>query len=325
MPRVVAKLQARNEVTAALRKAKASYFERMFGEIKKSSAYWKLINKATSRIAHKKSIGPLRRNDGSLALIDKEKAQLINLYFATVGENLINTLPTISDNRQTEDTNHDDPPVFTTTRTSSIVISNRTVLEKINKLKTSKATGPDGISPKLLKLAGNTLVPTLVDMYNYSITRSVVFSPWKTARLSSIFKKDDETVCGNYRPVSRLSVPSKILEAEINDRLVQHVFKDNQLITDKIWAYRRGFSTELLLVHLTEIWRMAVDLGNVVAVAFVDFKKGFDSVSHEILLRKLEINFGITGGLLEWIRSYLSERMQLTVLNGVARSATRNP
>ena len=117
---------------------------------------------------------------------------------------------------------------------------------------------------------------------------------------------------------NRRWVPLKILEAEINDRLVQHVFKDNQLITDKQWAYRRGFSTELLLVHLTEIWRMAVDLDNVVAVAFVDFKKAFDSVSHEILLRKLEINFGITGGLLEWIKSYLSERMQFTVLNGVA-------
>ena len=102
--------QARKEVTAALRKAKASYFERIFGEVKKSSAYWKLINKATSRIAHKKSIGPLRRNDGSLALTDKEKAQLMNSYFATVGENLINTLPTISDNSQTE--NHDDPPVY---------------------------------------------------------------------------------------------------------------------------------------------------------------------------------------------------------------------
>ena len=155
----------------------------------------------------------------------------MNSYFATVGENLINTLPTISDNSQTE--NRDDPPVLSITRTSSIVISNRTVLEKINKLKTSKATGPDGISLKLLKLAGKTIVPTLVDMYNYSIARSIVFSLWKTARLSPIFKKDDETVCGNYRPVSLLRVPSKILEAEINDRLVQHVVKNNQLITDK--------------------------------------------------------------------------------------------
>ena len=125
-------------------------------------------------------------------------------------------------------------------------------------------------------------------MYNYSTTRSVVFSPWKTARLSPDFKKDDETECDNYRPVSLLSVPSKILEAEVNDRLVQHVFKDNQLITDKQWAYRRGCSTELLLVHLNEIWRMAVDSDNIVAIAFVDFKKAFHSVSHEILLRKLE-------------------------------------
>ena len=105
---------------------------------------------------------------------------------------------------------------------------------------------------------------------------------------------------------------------EINDRLVQHVFKDNQLITDKQWAYRRGYSTELLLVYLTEIWRMVVDPDNVVAAAFVDFKKAFDSVSHETSLRKLEIKFGITGGLLEWIKSYWSERMQFIVLNGVA-------
>ena len=111
-------------------------------------------------------------------------------------------------------------------------------------------------------------------MYNYSIARNVVFSLWKTARLSPIFKKDDWTDCGNYRPVSLLSVPSKILEVEINDRLVQHVFEDNQLITDKQWAYRCGYSTELLLVYLTEMWRMAVDLDNVVAVAFVDFKTG---------------------------------------------------
>ena len=67
---------------------------------------------------------------------------------------------------------------------------------------------------------------------------------------------------------------------------------------------------------MTEIWRKAVN--NVVAVAFLDFKKAIHSVSHKILLRKLEINFDITGGLLEWIKSYLSERMQFTVLNGVA-------
>ena len=98
---------------------------------------------------------------------------------------------------------------------------------------------------------------------------------------------------------------------------IQHAFVHNQLITEKQWAYRRGYSAELLLVHLTEIWRRALDSGNVVAVAFVDFRKAFDSVSEEILVKKLEYNFGITGVLLDWIKDYLSGRMQFTVLNGV--------
>ena len=149
------------------------------------------------------------------------------------------------------------------------------------------------------------MLPALVNLYNYSIEKRIVFSLGKTARLTPLFKKDDETDCGNYRPVSLLSVPSKILEAEIKDRLVQHAFVHNQLITEKQWAYRRrGYSTELLLVHLTEIWRRALDSGNVVAVAFVDFRKAFDNVSHEILVKKLEYNFGITGVLLDWIKDY---------------------
>ena len=75
-----------------------------------------------------------------------------------------------------------------------------------------------------------------------------------------------------------------------------------------VWAYRAGFSTELLLIQLTETWREAVDAGLVVAVAFIDFKKAFDSVSHAILETKLERDFGISGLLLDWLKSYLKER-----------------
>ena len=64
------------------------------------------------------------------------------------------------------------------------------------------------------------------------------------------------------------------------DNTVQHVFEENNLAPDRQWAYRPGFNTELLLVHFTETWRRLVDEGNVVAVAFIDFKKAFDSVNH---------------------------------------------
>ena len=78
----------------------------------------------------------------------------------------------------------------------------------------------------------------------------------------------------------------------------------------------RRFSTELLLTQLTETWREAVDVGLVVAVAFIDFKKAFDSVSHAILEMKLERDFGISGPLLDWLKSYLKERQQFTAVNG---------
>ena len=135
-------------------------------------------------------------------------------------------------------------------------------------------------------------------------------------RLTPVYKKDDETDCCNYRPISLLSVPSKILESVVNDTIVRHVYKANNLVTDKQWAYRAGFSTELLLTHLTETWRKAVDEGLVVAVAFIDFKKAFDSVLHTILEMKLERDFGISGPLLDWLKSYLKERQQFTAVNG---------
>ena len=111
-------------------------------------------------------------------------------------------------------------------------------------------------------------------------------------------------------------VPSKFLESVVNDTIVRHAYKANNLVTDKQWAYRAGFSTELLLTQLTKTWREAADAGLVVAVAFTDFKNAFDGVSHAILETKLERDFGISGPLLDWLKSYLKERQQFTVVNG---------
>ena len=125
----------------------------------------------------------------------------------------------------------------------------------------------------------------------------------------------------NYRPLSILSVPSKILESCVNDTIVSHV-TENGLVTDKQWAYRKGHSTELLLVHLTETWRKAVDSNLVVGVACVDFTKAFDCVPHQRLIHKLHNQFGIEGQLLAWLESYLSNRKQFTVINGEKSTLT---
>ena len=93
-----------------------------------------------------------------------------------------------------------------------------------------------------------------------SIRECRVYSKWKVARLTPVFKKDDPTEMSNYRPLSLLNVPSKILESCVAEMIGKHVFSENEaLVTDNQWAYRKGRSTELLLIHLTETWRRAID------------------------------------------------------------------
>ena len=79
------------------------------------------------------------------------------------------------------------------------------------------------------------------------------------ARLNPDFKKDDETDKGNFRLISLLSVPSKIMESCVADALIKHVLINSRLVTDNQWTHHKGHSTELLLAHLTETWRRAID------------------------------------------------------------------
>ena len=162
-------------------------------------------------------------------------------------------------------------------------------------------------------MLGETVPSPLASLFTSSFKTSAVPLKWKTAKLTIEYKIDDETGRGNYRPLSIVSVPSKILESCVNDTIVDHVFNVNRLVTDNQWAFRKGYKTELLLVNLTETWRHSVDTGYVVGVALIDFKKAFDCVDHSILLNKPRCQFGIQGSLLNWFSSYLTSRLKYTV------------
>jgi hypothetical protein len=153
--------KVRNEITLALRQAKASHYSDMFKEVKNTKAYWNLLNKATKPTVQN-NIGPLRRDDGSLALADYEKACLMNSYFATIGTKLGETLPPPTDNDEGILNAGINQPALLDEFTVSLC----SVQNKISKLKTNKSTGPDNISPKILKLAGTAIVQPLVSLFD---------------------------------------------------------------------------------------------------------------------------------------------------------------
>ena len=234
----------------------------MFGEVTTSKAYWDLIKKSVSPKV-RQNIGPIKRDNGTLAVNNEEKSNLFNSYFATIGESLALSLPTHPTTicMQMNDSGR--------SSCDKICISQDNIQRYIFNINSKKSTGPDGISPRLLKLAGNAIIPSLTDLFIWSAQAEEMFESWKLARLTPIFKKDVEEDRENYRPISLLCVPSKILEEEVNNTIVKHVFEENQLMTDRQWAYHRCYSMELLL------------------------------------LTSFQNDFGIDGSLLAWLKSYL--------------------
>ena len=95
------------------------------------------------------------------------------------------------------------------------------------------------------------------------------------------------------------------MESCVVSTITSHI-ADHGLSNKRQWAYKQGHSTELLLGKMSKDWRRAVDNNHTVGIVFVDFRKAFDSISHPLLLKKLQ-GLGIAGDLWSWISSYLSE------------------
>ena len=200
---------------------------------------------------------------------------MLNDYFCTIAEKLISPADEIQP-LHAHSRENVDMPIMT-----SITISQKEIEEKICKLKVKKATGPDGVSARLLKYAGMSIAPSLTSVFKQSVEACKPPDQWKIARVSAAFKKGREEDRTCYRPLTMLSIPSKLMESCVASNITNHVVTQN-LLDDKQWAYRKGKSTEQLLIHLTERWREAVERKLFVGILFVDFTKAFDTVSHNI-------------------------------------------
>ena len=111
-------------------------------------------------------------------------------------------------------------------------------------------------------------------------------------------------VPGDYRPVSLTSVIGKIMESVIRDSLVKHMMENN-LFCDQQHGFVLGRSCMTQLLVTLEPWTKLQDSGAPIDVIYLDFKKAFDTIPYQRLLRKLKA-YGITGKVQEWIRDFLS-------------------
>ena len=193
-------------------------------------------------------------------------------------------------------------------------MSSNQVREVINSLNNS-SPGHDELPPFVAKACMDEFIKPITHMINESLKSGVFPSELKLARVVPIFKSGDPSLLTNYRPISVLSFFSKIFE-KIVYNLVFDFLSDNEILYDYQFGFRSKHSTQQALITLVDRVTKSLDRTNIVVSSFIDLKKTFDTVHHRILLRKLYA-YGIRGVLLKWFESYLTDRSQYVIYDGV--------
>lgn len=199
---------------------------------------------------------------------------------------------------------------------NELLISENGVAKLLRNLNPSKAPGPDNIPNTVLKICADSIAPSLTLIFNLSVSTGQVPSDWRSANISSVFKKGDKNKAENYRPVSLTSVACKLLEHIICRHLHTHLEKHN-ILTSRNHGFRTGHSCETQLLTTMQDLLHSNDQGRQTDIAILDFSKAFDTVPHHKLLGKLD-HYGVRGPIHTWLSNFLTKRKMKVVLEGEA-------
>ena len=290
---------AEKECKKAVQSAKRR-FEKNLASHRNKRAFSSYVKRKTKS---RDNVGPLKVN-GRVLTDNKCMADELNKFFASV---FTADSPPFDNTLTPKECDHS---------LANVVISSATVLKKLVNLKEGSAPGPDGIGARFLKAQSRVLAAPLASIFNKSLEEGKVPSDWRKANVTPIFKKGGKGDPGNYRPVSLTSIPCKVMESCLRDEIVDHLLR-NELISNSQHGFMKNKSVTTNMLEFLEILTSEMDNGNNMDVIYLDFAKAFDKVPHDLLIEQLRLH-RVEGGLLDWIKDWLTGRTQRTVLNGEA-------
>ena len=288
---------AKNKQTHLKRSSKREYYTKMINDnITDSKKMWSILKEVTNH-NYKEEITP--------DIINKETANRFNNFFSNVGihvQKKLNVLikrPTLNKNGKFK---------FQQETTEKVEYL-------IKRIKPKVATGHDELSASLIKEAMPVIIEDLKNMINLSYETCSFPNQLKIARIKAIHKKGENNDPANYRPVSILTVISKVFERSAVEQMLDYYIQNNILNTRQ-HAYRKNHSTTTILFELIETIKKHIDGGNFVAIASLDLSKAFDSLAHNLILKKLD-EIGLNENATCWIESYLSNRKQTVTFSKI--------
>ena len=212
------------------------------------------------------------------------------------------------------------PPDIRTSATTSMSVFQPVTEADVRRVimkSPSKSSSLDPIPTYLLKEVVDSLLPYITALVNASLQQGRLPTSQKHAIVTPRLKKPgaDTADMANYRPVSNLSFLSKTVERVVAEQLNSYLMV-NGLMPPLQSAFRRHHSTETALLRVMADVFAAADQQRVTLLALLDLSAAFDCVDHDILLMRLQRSFGLSGCVIDWIRSFLADRTQRVAYAG---------
>ena len=290
----------RNLVTSLTTQSKKQYFADIKPQLNNNpKAVWKKLRRVVGSKKNENSIPTQLSNEN------------LNLFFSTVGTNILNTLP--------------DPGELIWNNPACLYKFEFAPVEPSCVLKHLRGLSADShldvlqMDTRLLQASAEFITASLCYIINLSLQTGVIPCDWKIARVTPIYKgKGSKYEESNYRPISVIASIAMILEREVAKQIMKYLI-DHDLISVDQFAFLKGHSTVTSLHRLIDDWYDAFNEGEYVMACFFDVMKCFDSINHKILLQKLEY-YGFKNMSLQWVTNYLHMRKQFVSCNGKASS-----
>lgn len=271
----------RNKVTSIIREAKANYIKSKLKPELSTSQLWKNVNEIC--------VGKVKPN-------------------CRINPNTLNAHFTKS---QTTNTRRADSELLSGSLEDGFsfrCVDEMEILTAFKFIK-SKAVGLDLISPKFIDMVLPFILPFLKHLFNSCLTTSTFPSLWKVAKIVPIAKNSSPNSEVDYRPISILPFLSKVLEKLMFSQMIEFIER-KKLLTALQSGFRRHHSCTTAILNIVDDMRMAIDKDYLTILTLLDFSRAFDCVNHDILLKKLAINFNFSPLATKFIQSYLCDRSQ---------------
>ena len=183
----------------------------------------------------------------------------------------------------------------------------------------SKSCPLDPIPTRTLKACTEELVPVITSLVNSSLLRGIFPNAFKEGRLQPKIKKTtlDKEKLDNFRPITNLAFVSKIVERTVACQCNNHYLVTNHLYPKLQAAYQQFHSTETALLRVQNDILRAIDDKKEVILVLLDVSAAFDTIDHNILLSRLQTQYGFTDTVIKWFESYLRGRSQRVVIGGI--------